>query len=105
MAVKGQKAVAVVYLDRLAAQARVAVGVQPVRQDDDSRGGGRHRLIREPVVVAVMPVVIEVVVPGRRLCVAGSKRRVWASHLGRGPGAVVTADCSIDPVIGVAVIE
>ena len=105
MAVESQQAVAVVDLDRLAAEARVTAGDQPVGDGHAPRRGRGDRLVVKAVVIAVMTAVIQVVMAAGGLRKARVERRVWAADFGRSNGAVVAAKMVALVVVGIAVIE
>src|SRR6266576_903404 len=67
--VEGEETVAMVDLDRLPTQAGVEMRVETAREHDGAGRRGGKGLIGEAVVIPVVPVVIEIVVPARRLCV------------------------------------
>src|SRR6266849_5165168 len=89
VAVKRLQAVAVIDLDRQPAQALMTVWVEPARRLDGAGRRRGHRLVGKRVVVAVVPVVVEVVVPTWCLRIAFGESGIGPARLGRGRGAVI----------------
>src|SRR5260370_42216671 len=88
---EGKQAVARVDLDRHPAQAFVAVRVEPVRVHDGARGGSGDRLVRQPIVITVVAVVVEVVGAPRRPRIALAEARVGTADLARSLHSLVSA--------------